>query len=95
VTEFSLTLKLLNGTARTKDIADIGKMPSSCSDLERMGHQINGFFSVKGSKKMETVYCDFYSNVTGTDIVHNTIYVSLTNFFFQNYYSKAKMDWLL
>ncbi len=31
-----------------------------------MGQKINGFFLVKGSKKMETVYCDFYSNGNGT-----------------------------
>ncbi|XP_046637277.1 uncharacterized protein LOC124315553 isoform X2 [Daphnia pulicaria] len=48
---------------RTSEIVDIGKMPSSCSDLQRMGHKLSGFFSVKGSKKkMEMVYCDFYPN---------------------------------
>ncbi|XP_046647937.1 uncharacterized protein LOC124337953 [Daphnia pulicaria] len=48
--------------ARTRDLVDIGKMPTSCADLERTGHKLSGFFSVKGSKKMEIVYCDFYPN---------------------------------
>ncbi|XP_046456215.1 uncharacterized protein LOC124203584 [Daphnia pulex] len=54
-----LTTKL---NARTNEIVDIGKMPTSCWDLQRMGQKINGFFLVKGLKKMETVYCDFYPN---------------------------------
>jgi hypothetical protein len=42
-------------------------MPTSCSDLQQMGHKLSGFFSVKGSKKkMEMVYCDFYPNRNGT-----------------------------
>jgi hypothetical protein len=52
-------------SARTKEIVDIGKMPTSCADLQRMGHKLSGFFSVKGSKKMETVYCDFNPNENG------------------------------
>ncbi|XP_046456487.1 uncharacterized protein LOC124203727 [Daphnia pulex] len=47
---------------RTSEIVDIGKMPTSCTDLQRMGHKLSGFFSVKGSKKMEIIYCDFYPN---------------------------------
>ena len=34
-------------------------MPTSCSDLQRMGHKLSGFFSVKGSQKLEMVYCTF------------------------------------
>jgi hypothetical protein len=40
--------------------------PTSCEDLQRMGHKLSGFYSVKGSKKMETVYCEFYPNQNGT-----------------------------
>jgi hypothetical protein len=40
-------------------------MPTSCGDLRKMGHQLSGFFSVKGSKKLEVVYCDFYPNENG------------------------------
>ncbi|EFX72984.1 hypothetical protein DAPPUDRAFT_325789 [Daphnia pulex] len=36
--------------------------PTSCEDLQRMGHKLSGFYSGKGSKKMETVYCEFYPN---------------------------------
>ncbi|XP_046651567.1 uncharacterized protein LOC124342588 isoform X5 [Daphnia pulicaria] len=48
--------------ARTSEIVDIGSMPTNCKDLDRMGHQLSGFFLVKGSEKMEIVYCDFYPN---------------------------------
>jgi hypothetical protein len=41
-------------------------MPTSCADLERMGQQVNGFFLVKGSKKMEMIYCNFFANQNGT-----------------------------
>ncbi|XP_046456155.1 uncharacterized protein LOC124203525 [Daphnia pulex] len=58
-----LTTKL---NAREDEIVNIRIMPTSCEDLRRMGQKINGFFLVKGSKKMETVYCDFYSNGNGT-----------------------------
>jgi hypothetical protein len=30
-----------------------------------MGHKLSGFFSVKGSKKMEMVYYDFFPNQNG------------------------------
>jgi hypothetical protein len=52
--------------ARTSEIVDIGKMPTSCWDLQQMGHKLSGFFSVKGSKKMEMIYCDFLANQNGT-----------------------------
>ncbi|XP_046645654.1 uncharacterized protein LOC124336071 isoform X2 [Daphnia pulicaria] len=54
-----LTKKL---NARTRIIVDIGEMPTSCEDLQRMGHKLSGFFLVKGSMKMEAVYCNFYPN---------------------------------
>ncbi|XP_046638412.1 complement C1q tumor necrosis factor-related protein 3-like isoform X2 [Daphnia pulicaria] len=47
---------------RTSEIVDIGQMPTSCADLQRMGHKLNGFFLVKGLTKLETLYCDFYPN---------------------------------
>jgi hypothetical protein len=52
-------------TDRTNEIVDIGQMPTSCADLEKMGHKLSGFFSVKGSKKMEMVYCNFHPNQNG------------------------------
>ncbi len=51
---------------RTSEIVDIGRMPTSCADLERMGQKVNGFFLVKGSKKMEMIYCNFFANQNGT-----------------------------
>jgi hypothetical protein len=41
-------------------------MPTSCDDLQRIGHKLSGFFSVKGAKKMEMIYCDFLANQNGT-----------------------------
>jgi hypothetical protein len=37
----------------------INGLPSSCGDLKMIGHTLNGFYSVMGSAKMESVYCDF------------------------------------
>nr|CAH0111112.1 unnamed protein product [Daphnia galeata] len=54
--------------ARTREIVDIGQMPTSCADLQRMGHKLSGFFSVKGSKKMEMVFCDFFPNQNGIGV---------------------------
>jgi hypothetical protein len=34
-------------------------LPKSCQDLWLIGHTLNGFYSVMGSTKMESVYCDF------------------------------------
>jgi hypothetical protein len=56
-------------TDRTSEIVDIGRMPTSCFDLERMGHKLGGFFSVKGSEKMEMIYCDFFPNQNGIDVL--------------------------
>ena len=38
----------------------INGLPSSCSDLKTIGHNLNGFYSIMGSAKMESVYCDFF-----------------------------------
>ena len=37
----------------------LSEMPKSCSDLWRIGHALNGIYSVSGSDYVETVYCDF------------------------------------
>jgi len=39
-------------------------MPTSCQDLQLLGHSINGFYSVSNpeAKKIDTVYCDFKSS---------------------------------
>jgi hypothetical protein len=33
--------------------------PTSCADLWRNGFVANGLYSIKGSKQVEKVYCDF------------------------------------
>ncbi|XP_046452877.1 uncharacterized protein LOC124200653 [Daphnia pulex] len=53
----------LNGILEaTRKPVDIGRIPTSCEDLQRMGNTLNGVFLVKRSKKMETIYCDFSLN---------------------------------
>ena len=53
-------------------IRDPGKVkgiPSSCKDLQLLGHELNGLYSIKrfqpannqGTNKIETVFCDFQS----------------------------------
>ena len=38
----------------------IDGMPTSCADLRIIGHTLNGFYLINGTKKnIETVYCDF------------------------------------
>jgi hypothetical protein len=34
-------------------------LPTSCEDLWLIGHTLNGFYSIKGTQMMESVYCDF------------------------------------
>ncbi|XP_057379958.1 uncharacterized protein LOC130702306 [Daphnia carinata] len=34
-------------------------MPRSCEDLWLMGHTLNGIYSVRGAKQIETVFCQF------------------------------------
>jgi hypothetical protein len=40
-------------------VVSINGLPSSCADLKMIGHIWSGFYSVMGSAKMESVYCDF------------------------------------
>ena len=37
----------------------INGLPSSCGDLKKIGHIWSGFYSIKGAKMIESVYCDF------------------------------------
>jgi hypothetical protein len=37
----------------------INGLPSSCADLKLIGHTLSGIYSVMGSAKMESVFCDF------------------------------------
>ncbi|KAI9557793.1 hypothetical protein GHT06_014542 [Daphnia sinensis] len=54
-----LAIKL---SERTSAVTDIGKMPTSCSDLQHIGHRISGLYSVMGTRSVETVYCNFHPN---------------------------------
>ncbi len=56
-------------SARTSEIVDIGKIPTSCSDLQKIGYKTNGLFSVMGNKSVETVYCNFHAKEKGTQFI--------------------------
>ena len=65
----------LCSTYFNRDHPDIGRekgksavIPTSCKDLQLLGHQLNGFYLVRRAQpstdrgknnKIETVYCDF------------------------------------
>ncbi|KAK4026662.1 hypothetical protein OUZ56_015689 [Daphnia magna] len=51
--------KLKACTCTVPTITMASKIPTSCRDLQLMGHTKNGLYSVMGSKQVETVYCDF------------------------------------
>jgi hypothetical protein len=57
-------------------------MPISCADLERTGHKLSGFFSVKGAKIMEMIYCNFFANQNGTSCFNFIGYCSSKSFLF-------------
>ena len=42
----------------TGQVAVVG-MLKSCTDLWRIGHTLNGLYSVMEAKRVESVYCDF------------------------------------
>ncbi len=65
----------------------INGLPSSCADLREIGHIWSGIFSVMGSAKMESVYCDFNkdTNETGKYFRFSRInHLQLTIFKFYN-----------
>lgn len=37
----------------------VNRMPTSCQELWKIGHTLNGLYSVAGSKSVQVVYCDF------------------------------------
>ena len=37
--------------------------PSSCKDLRSIGHTLNGFYSVKGEKSVDMVFCNFTKDI--------------------------------
>jgi hypothetical protein len=45
--------------AESAAASSIGKMPGSCGDLQRIGHNKSGLFSIMESNKIVNVYCDF------------------------------------
>ena len=42
-----------------KTVVAAAGMPKSCEDLRYLGQTVNGFYLIKGTEKVETVFCDF------------------------------------
>jgi len=66
----SVTNEMLQGPIKVKGV------PSSCKDLQLLGHKLNGFYLVKTSQphkttKIETVFCNFTAALNGNTIFHN------------------------
>jgi len=62
--------KILQGNTKVKE------MPTSCMDLQLLGHKLNGLYLIKTSRatqgmKIETVFCDFQSPLGVSGILLN------------------------
>jgi len=60
-----------NTRPKKENLTDsLKKMPSSCADLNDIGHTLNAFYLVKdeevNSFKLQTVYCDFQSLISSS-----------------------------
>ena len=45
-------------------VIPVTEMPSSCQDLKTNGHKLSGFYTVKGTGALRSVYCDFAKSET-------------------------------
>ncbi|KAI9563670.1 C1q and tumor necrosis factor-related protein 3 [Daphnia sinensis] len=59
--------EMLANKGEDSNSIDIGRMPSSCTDLALIGHTHSGLYSVMGTKSIETVYCDFTKQMNDSD----------------------------
>ncbi len=56
------------------------EMPTSCKDLQLLGHKLNGFYSIKAIRpeqgtKIETVFCNFQSS-PDTEGIKSLIFIN-------------------
>lgn len=64
---------------QNKPDSKVKGMPTSCKDLQQLGHSSNGFYSIKKFQpndkgtKIETVYCDFKTPTDSNGIHHNIV----------------------
>jgi hypothetical protein len=45
-------------------------MPESCQDLRQIGHSLNGFYTIKSTNELRSVFCDF-DNSSGNKAMIN------------------------
>jgi hypothetical protein len=74
----------------------INGLPSSCEDLKSIGHTLNGFYSVMGSAKMESVYCDFTKlpDDAGKHFIFSRIIIHLQLSIFKLMKRFSELDWI-
>ncbi len=62
-------------------------MPSSCGDLQTIGHRKSGLYSILGNKSIDSVYCDFtkFPHETGNTNSNNLLVVSVNKLNILNY----------
>jgi hypothetical protein len=56
---FPLGFESFIGYSEVKNKPTYFGMPTSCDNLKGAGHISSGFYSIKGSAMMESVFCDF------------------------------------
>jgi len=56
---------------RNKEDDPTKRMPTSCADLNSIGHTLNAFYIVKenlsNSFQLQTIYCDFQNSASSDD----------------------------
>ncbi len=72
--------------------------PTSCEDLLLIGHTLNGFYSIKGTKMIESVYCDFTQLPSDLGkyllFIHWFLFFHFINSFNNSRKRISEMDWL-
>ena len=67
-----------------QDPAKVKGLPSSCKDLQLIGHKLSGLYLVKTSQppkstKIETVFCNFTAALNGNITSHNIYFTLFIN----------------
>jgi hypothetical protein len=62
--------------------SSLTEFPTSCEDLWLIGHTLNGFYSIKGTQMIESVYCDFTQLPSDTS---KLFFFNYLNIYYLNY----------
>lgn len=64
---------ILGENPADRQCCSINSMPTSCEDLKKIGNVFSGFYTVKGNKTLDSVYCDFTKPVGSAGMFKNYI----------------------